>query len=93
MAEEYEIRGVAAQIYWVYHVAASVQGYTVRITKKTGCGTVRATLASSDAFRLAQSPLVFAALLGKGMKKWAMSSIAINHGTVTATLAPFKETV
>lgn len=90
MAEECDIRGVVGQILWSYHVAASVQGYTIRLNKKTRRGTLRATLATSDTFKLAQQPLTFVAL---GLGRWAMTDHQIDNGTVTATLAPFKETI
>jgi hypothetical protein len=91
MPGELEIRGVVAQITWSYHVAATVQGYTIRLNKKTGGGTLRATIASADAFKLAQQPLTFVALFGKGVKRWALTLQTFTHGTVTATLAPFQE--
>ena len=91
MSETLQIRGVVGQIRWAYYVAAAVHGYTVVVNKKTGAGTLRATIVSSDAFRLSQHGLVFAATHKGGEWRWTIDTLQISGGTVTGTLSRFKE--
>lgn len=93
MAEEFQIRGVIARITWSYYTCAAIHGYTVRVNKKTRAGSLRATIVESDAFKLTQRPLEFVAPIHKGTMRWEIVSHSISNGTVTATLAPIKESV
>lgn len=85
------IRGVKAVIRWAYYNAAAINGYTV--TRKDGTWNLRATVVSSDAFKMAQRPLVFVAPHAKGEWRWPIESLRVEANQLVATLGtPDKET-
>jgi len=92
MPEEIQYRGVIGQITWSYHVAAAVHGYVATINKRTHGGRLRATVVTSDAFKLTQRPLYFVAPHRAGAFRWRIDTIEIDTlGTVLATLSPAEE--
>lgn len=81
------IQGVVGQIKWGYYVAAAVNGYHVTRTSQ-GKWSVRGTVVLSDAFKIAQRPLMFVAPHQGGEWRWPIQSIEIVNGSMTASLGP-----
>lgn len=92
-AEGLQIRGVIGQIKWSYYIAAGVHGYTVTRDKQTKVWSLVATVVVSDAFKMAQRPLIFVAPHKKGEWRWEIVSHQLVNGTVRATLTPIQELV
>ena len=81
------ITGVVAAVKWSYYTAAAINGY--RVTKsKHGQWTAAGTVVVSDAFKLAQRPLVFEAKHAKGAWVWPIQTLTIADGRLTAQLGP-----
>ena len=81
------ITGMEGQVTWSSYTAAAVHGYT--ITRTEGAGwALRGFLGASDAFKLAQRPLVFVAPHAKGAWRWPITDLSIADGALTATLGP-----
>src|SRR5688572_22010805 len=78
------INGVVGHIKWSYYVAAAINGYTV--TRDGQQWTLRGTVVVSDAYKLAQRPLIFLAPHSKGVWSWPIEQIEMSRGQVTATL-------
>ena len=79
------IRGVVGQILWHHYPAAAINGYLVTRTNQRWA--LRGTVVLSDAFKLAQRPLVFVAPHNKGAWRWPIESLQLSeNGTLTATL-------
>ena len=95
--------GVKGAIRWHYYTAAAIEGYTVSCTQ-AGAWSLTATVVLHDAFKLAQQPLVFAAmhtkkgLDGRCVVKsewvWPITSMRYDREThqLTARLGPPLET-
>ena len=83
------IQGVVGQIMWSYYKAALLEGYTVT-RSPTNEWTLRARVVpgASDAFKLAQRPLVFVAPTEHGAMKWPIESLQVVDGALTAQLGP-----
>ena len=78
--------GVVGRIRWAYYDAAQLEGYTV-----TRAGTdwrVSGRVVLSDAFKLAQRPLVFVAPTQHGDLQWPIRTLSITNGQLMADLGP-----
>lgn len=97
------ITGVVGHIKWQYYTAAAIQGYTV-YGSKDGRWSLAATVVLSDAFKMAQRPLVFVAMhTKKGLDgvtvvktewRWpilSLTPIDPNTKQLTARLGPPTE--
>jgi len=80
------ITGVVGRIEWSYFVAAAINGYTV--TRNGTEWALRATVVSSDAFKLRQRPLIFVAPHNKGEWRWAIRALSLENGRLVADLDP-----
>jgi hypothetical protein len=100
------ITGVVASIRWHFYTAAGIHGYTVSPDNQAGTSwSLVATVLVSDAFKLAQTPLVFVAMhTKKGLDgkcvvktewRWPIRSVSpVDRDThqLTARLGPPEET-
>jgi hypothetical protein len=93
------ITGVVASVRWHYYTAAGIHGYTVVPCNKAGTAwDLVATVVLSDAFKMAQTPLVFVAMYTKkGLDgqcvvksewRWPILSCALVGHQLTARLGP-----
>lgn len=82
------LSGVVGHIKWHYYTAAAINGYTVS-KARDGTWSLVATVVLSDAFKMAQTPLTFAAKHVKGEWRWPIKSFTVdsNH-RLTAQLGP-----
>lgn len=80
------ITGVVGQVKWAYYMAAALNGYTVTRTGSTWI--LRGTVVASDAFKLAQRPLMFVAPTKHGAWRWPIETVTITGGQLEATLGP-----
>ena len=92
------IRGVVGQIRWAYYVAAGVEGYTAiqHTTPAPRPGvkpkwTLSARIVGSDAFKMAQRPLLFVAPFDRGRWAWPIEQFRIEGDRLTATLGPRED--
>jgi len=78
----FAVRGVTAEIRWAYFVAAKIGGYTVtRAGKGIGARwSVTGTITESNAYNLAQRPLVFIAPHKAGAWHWPIESFTPGDG-------------
>lgn len=73
---------------WSYYKAAAINGYTVT-RSDTGAWSLRGIVVASDAFKLAQRPLMFVAPTEHGAMKWPIRTLELQpDGTLAATLGP-----
>lgn len=72
---------------WAYHTAAELANYTIS-RDENGARTLRATVTSSNAFRLTQRPLTFVVTLAAGVWRWPIESLQIAGRALTARLGP-----
>jgi hypothetical protein len=83
------LAGVVGHIKWGHYTAAAINGYTVAPTSKARTAwTLTATVVLSDAFKMAQSPLVFVAKHAKGEFRFPIVRMFRNDYRLTATLGP-----
>jgi hypothetical protein len=83
------LSGVIGSIKWGHYTAAGIHGYTVAPTNKALTEwTLTATVVLADAFKMAQSPLVFTAKHAKGEWRWPIKTLARSETSLTATLGP-----
>jgi hypothetical protein len=83
------LSGVIGAIKWGHYTAAAIHGYTVSPTDKTlTVWRLTATVVLADAFKMAQTPLVFTAKHAKGEWRWPITSLARSETSLTATLGP-----
>jgi hypothetical protein len=94
------LRGDRAELRWHSYPAAAVQSYTIRRTA-AGVVLVTGTVVLSDAFKLAQRPLTFAAPMQVGpperrravMVCWPIETFTIRDGgALEATLGATQRT-
>ena len=85
------ITGVAGTIKWHYYTAAAINNYTVTRSKR-GDWSMAAIVVLSDAYKMAQRPLVFIAKTKRGEWRWPVLSIERESGDrahmLTAKLGP-----
>lgn len=79
------ITGVVGQIKWSYYVAAAINGYTVT-RSETGAWRLSGTVVLSDAFKLAQRPLMFVAPHAKGEWRWPIIELDVGANQLQAIL-------
>jgi hypothetical protein len=83
------LSGVIGSIKWGHYTAAAIHGYTVTPTDKTlTAWTLTATVVLADAFKMAQTPLVFTAKHAKGEWRWPIKTLTRSEASLTATLGP-----
>jgi hypothetical protein len=83
------LSGDIGSIKWGHYTAAAIHGYTVAPTDKTlTVWTLQATVVLADAFKMAQTPLVFSAKHPKGEWRWPITTLARDEHRLTATLGP-----
>ena len=88
------LSGVIGAIKWGHYTAAAIHGYTVSPTDKTlTVWRLTATVVLADAFKMAQTPLVFTAKHAKGEWRWAITSLARPEGGLPATPGPPQSVV
>lgn len=80
------VRGVVGRVKWAYYDAALIEGYAVSRTADEW--SLYATVVQSDAFKMAQRPLIFKAPHAKGEWRFPILSHELNKGTLTARLGP-----
>lgn len=80
------VKGLDAEIKWVYHRAARLHRWALHDDGKTV--TVTATVEEPDAMRLSQRPLTFVVTRPTGSWKWPVETLQIVDQTVTVTLGP-----
>ena len=79
-------RGVAAEVRWGYHKAATLAAWTFEQTPDGG-GTVSAAVVSTNPVQLSQTPLQFVVKRPNGKQwVWPVVSSEFADGTFTATL-------
>jgi len=97
------ITDVVGSIRWHYYTAAGIHGYTVSPCNKAGTAwDLVATVVLSDAFKMAQTPLVFCAMhTKKGLDgkcvvktewRWPILSCQLVDHQLTARLGPPEDT-
>lgn len=85
------ITGVVGQIKWHYYVAAAIHGYHVT-RSDVGQWSLTATVVLSDAYKMAQQPLIFVAPTAQGEWRWPiLERPHIADGALTARLGPPEE--
>lgn len=96
------IRGVKGAIRWHYYTCAAIEGYAVSpCNKACTVWDLAATVVLSDAFKMAQRPLIFAAMhTTKGLDgqcvvktewRWPIVSCQLVDHQLTARLGPLLE--
>jgi hypothetical protein len=80
--------GALGQIKFAYQTAAVITGFVVARDELTKTWVLTATVLESNAYLLAQTPLVFVPTVKGGAWRWPVESWAMAHGRCTATLAP-----
>lgn len=80
------IKGVAGEVRWSYHRAASLGAWTLEGTH------LSASVVEADALRLAQHPLMFVVPRPKGTAwSWPIGSVRIDGTTLHAELHTEQE--
>lgn len=75
------VRGVAGEIRWAYHKAATLGAWTIE------SGRLTATVDSADAFKMTQQPLTFSVQRGNGIVwSWSVKDTQMNGSSLTATV-------
>jgi hypothetical protein len=83
------LSGVVGHIKWHHYTAAAIHGYTVTPTNQARTQwTLTATVVLADAFKMAQTPLVFTAKHAKGEWRFPIHTLARHDASLTATLGP-----
>jgi hypothetical protein len=83
------LSGVVGAIKWGHYTAAAINGYSVTPTNKARTQwRLVATVVLADAFKMAQTPLVFTAKHAKGEWRWPIETLARSEASLTATLGP-----
>lgn len=93
--------GVTGSIRWHYYTAAAIEGYTVTRSADGTRWGLTATVVLHDAFKMAQTPLVFVALrtkhgldghtVVKSAFRWPILSCQFVDHQLTARLGPPTE--
>lgn len=80
------LRGVAAEVRWGYHKAATLAAWSIEHTSDGG-GIVSAAVISTNPVQLSQTPLSFIVKRPNGKQWiWPVMSSECADGTFTATL-------
>ena len=82
-----QVRGAQATVLWGYHVAMQVTTWTFSGSGAVG-GTITATIAERNAFRLSQSPLHVEMRLDKSTVVWPVLAVVEDGSTVTIAVGP-----
>jgi len=79
------LTGVKGLIRWSYYPAAALLNYRV-VRNPEGAWELRATVVMSDAYKMAQRPLIFVAPHNKGEWRWPIEGFELHDGALTASL-------
>ncbi len=82
------LTGPAATVRWVYHQAADLGAWTITDAENGTALSVTAVVKSSDAYRLAQRPVVFVVPRPTGVWRFPILELQIAGATLTASLGP-----
>jgi len=91
------IAGRDGQIRWAYYVAAGVEGWRlIPRTKPTRTGAIpkwslSARIVGSDAFKMAQRPLLFVAVVREKRWLFQIEEFRIEGDRMIATLGPRED--
>jgi hypothetical protein len=82
------IEGVVGEIRWSYYTAAAINGYRLAWDRAARRWSLAATVVLADAFKIAQRPLVFVALVRGAAWEFDILSFELPglHGPLTARL-------
>jgi hypothetical protein len=82
------IEGIVAEIRWTYYTAAAINGYRLTWERAARRWSLAATVVLADAFKIAQRPLVFVALVRGAEWQFDILSFELPglHGPMTARL-------
>ena len=83
------VRGVIGRLEWGYFTAAAIHGYMV--TRTADVWYLRASVVSTDAYKLAQRPLIFVAPTKGGEWRWTVRHYTLAAGTLTAEMEPLPD--
>lgn len=83
MSNSLRVAGVAAELHWGYHKAATLSGWAV--TGSPGAWVLTATIRELDDFKVSQRPLMVVTPNGW---RWPVQTLQITDGTLTASLGP-----
>ncbi len=82
------LKGLAGEVRWSYHRAASLGAWTLEGT------TLSATVIEADTLRLSQSPLSFVVPRPKGTAwSWPIGTVRVDGTTLHAELQPEERSV
>lgn len=81
-----EVRGVTGDLRWGYLPAAVFGPW--RLSTTPDGGTLDGAVASVDAFRLTQQPLVAVLPIGRSVYRYPVLSVDVSGPTLTASLGP-----
>jgi len=80
------MRGVAGEIRWSYHRAATLGTWTI------DAGRLTATILQADPFALSQQPLTFVVVRPKGIVwRWGLREVQREGSSLQATLVPEED--
>lgn len=83
----FTIGGLVGEVRWGYHPAASIGKWTI-VADASG-QRLTADIVRSDAYQMAQQPLLFVVERPLGQQwRWAMESLQVSGSALTATLVP-----
>jgi hypothetical protein len=82
------LQGRDGAIRWGYYPAATLRPWSVTPAEAGGPAVLTASIVSSDAYRLAQQPLVFVTSHAAGVWRWPIVTLQITGASLTATLGP-----
>jgi hypothetical protein len=92
------LRGQQAQIRWAYYVAAGVEGFTLLQQPPPKASpfvrtkwTLSARIVGSDAFKMAQRPLLFVTTVKEKRWLFQIEEFRIAGDRLTATLGPRED--
>ena len=84
-------RGIGAAAGFVkhaYHRAATIVDYAIVVDPPTRRLTLGGTVAASDPYLLAQTPLLFVVPTKAGRLRWPIESVQVADGRIVAALGP-----
>ncbi len=85
MASSVRVHGASGVVRWGYHPAATLGAWTITASPDRVL-LLTAAVQASDALRIAQRPLTFAALIAGRTLTWPLVSVSISGSQLTGTL-------
>jgi hypothetical protein len=83
-----ELRGVVGRVYWAYHVAAELHGFTIWRDKKTKVWSLTGTIVVGHAYFLSKDPLAFVMPVKGGEWRFPILAHRETGSTIHATIEP-----